>query len=59
MERISVEEDLGDEGALGIEAFNPVRGQVLSLLQFEDVFFSVDDLKAVSLGVELGNISRL
>jgi hypothetical protein len=43
-----VEEDLLDEPRSSIHIFDLVRGHILSLLQFEDVFLAVDDLEGKS-----------
>jgi hypothetical protein len=59
MKGISMQEYLRDKRTLRVEAFNPIRSEVLSLLKLEDVLFSINDPKAVVLGIQLCHISSL
>jgi hypothetical protein len=55
---VSMQEYLREKPTDEVFVFNPIRSQVLSLLQFEDIFASVDDAESVAVELHLGNISR-
>lgn len=54
---VTVEEELNEEASLHVDAFHLIWCHVLSLLEFEDVLFAVDNLERKTLWDELGNIT--
>ena len=55
----SVAKDLSDELGFHVNIFHFVRGDVLSLLQLEDVFLSVNNFKGIVVMQHLAHVSSL
>lgn len=57
--RVSMEEALRDERALGIDPFYLIWSQILPLLQLEDVLLPIDDLEEYVRWVQLCHIPSM